>query len=82
MTAPDTDTLRALLERVEAGNLDWLNNDLANIDPSYNEHTCQVPKYCTSIDAALAFHEAVLPGWGITTVQVRGVASPASPTVY
>jgi len=70
---PTITKLCTLLDRVEAGNLDWLNNDLANIDPSYNEHNCQVPKYCASIDAAVAFSQAVLPGWRYYIDNLDGV---------
>ena len=63
-TTPNTVALQALLDRVEAGEASW--NRLASIAEDAmppKEAALAATANRGSLDAALALHNAVLPGW-------------------
>ncbi|MEB3419921.1 hypothetical protein ACFSDD_11115 [Salipiger marinus] len=64
------DALRALLAKVEAGELDF-RDDIA-LNDNWPAKLCldkTWQAYQGSLDAAKALHEALLPGWRITAIQ-------------
>lgn len=67
----DTQALRDLLVKVEAGEAGW--NRLATIAEDAlppREAALAATAYRGSLDAAKALHDAVLPGWGFAVTQV------------
>ena len=56
----NTQALRDLLAKVEAGNLKSI--DLICLEAVHHSHAWRA--YFGSLDAAKALHDAVLPGWG------------------
>lgn len=62
MGTTDKTQIRALIEAVEVGDMDGYDFDVFS-DPK--QYAAFIRAYHGSLDAALALHDALLPGWGL-----------------
>ena len=78
MTPQDKTPIRALIEAVEAGAINWYG--WTDRDVALPTGLWKVARAADrgSLDAALALHEALLPGWKWHTGYTQGVPTPYS----
>lgn len=69
--------LKELLAKVEAGEIEGYAFEFADISGAYAQHAVQA--YHGSLDAALALHEAVLPGWDFAVYADSAEVSETKP---